>query len=385
MLLILVLLLGLVIIAADIVHFRRRRSGSRPSRWLLAGVAISDLIPVAVSLFGALSHDNPTPAVMISMWLFWIWIVTALPRLAYYFFNFFGARRTGRIAAIIIAGVLIAGATTGRTRLRVSQVEICSAKLPEAFDGMRIVQISDLHLGTIVSPERELTRLTDRINALHPDLVVFTGDLVNIRATEIDERAARLLRRIEAPVCSVTGNHDVGAYIKDSLHHPMAENLREVIDRQQVMGWEVLDNETRYLHRGTDSISLTGLSFDPALRLLRHKRHLPASGLERAYAGVPADRFNLTLVHVPQLWGQITAAGYGDLVLAGHVHAMQCKVRPWGRGWSPAALLYTQWSGRYDTPDGKTLYINDGIGCVGYPMRLGARPEITLFTLKRCE
>lgn len=385
MLLISIITLGLAAIAADWLHCRRRGPEAPKSRLYLIWIVVTDLLPFAVLALGVLSPDNTSPVIMASMWMVWAWMAATLPRLVYYTFNFFGWRRTGMLLATALAALLVIGATAGRTRLRVSHTEVCSAKLPEAFDGARIVQISDLHLGTIVRPERELTRLANRINALQPDWVVFTGDLVNIRAEELDDRAARLLGRIKAPVYSVTGNHDVGAYIKDSLHHPMAENLREVIARQRAMGWNLLDDETRYLHRGRDSISLTGLSFDPALRLLRHKRDLPATGLERAFAGVPTGLYNLTLVHVPQLRSKITAAGYGDLVLSGHVHAMQCKVRPWGRGWSPAALLYREWSGRYEDSDGKVLYINDGIGCVGYPMRLGARPEITLITLKRCE
>lgn len=107
--------------------------------------------------------------------------------------------------------------------------------------------------------------------------------------------------------------------------------------------------------------------------------------MDKAYGDVPRETFNITLAHVPQLWEQITAAGYGDLTLSGHVHAMQLKIRFSGRGWSPASWLYEHWSGRYDNDDGRTLYINDGTGYVGYPMRLGARPEITLLTLKRCE
>ena len=322
---------------------------------------------------------------MASMWLFWVWMATVLPRLAFYAFNFFGLRRTGLAAAAAVFAALVIGVTAGRTSLRVSRTEVCSPALPATFDGLRIVQLSDIHLGTIVSPGRELTRLADRVNALRPDLVLFTGDLVNIRASELDSTAVRLLRRIEAPVYSVTGNHDVGKYIKDSLRHPAAESLREVIARQRAMGWRVLDDETVYLRRGGDSIALTGLSFDPALSEQRHDRHLPATGLRRAFAGVPQGLYSIVLAHVPQLWEQITAAGYGDLTLSGHVHAMQCKIRFGGRGWSPAALLYKHWSGRYDDSAGRTLYVNDGTGCVGYPMRLGARPEITLIILKRCE
>ena len=137
------------------------------------------------------------------------------------------------------------------------------------------------------------------------------------------------------------------------------------------------------MRRGADSISLTGLSFDPALRERRHDRDLPGTAIPKAYAGVPDSLYNITLVHIPQLWEQIVEAGYGDLTLSGHVHSMQLKIRPWGRGWSPAKWIYKHWSGRYDTGR-HTLYVNDGTGYVAYPMRLGAWPEVTLFTLKRC-
>ena len=182
----------------------------------------------------------------------------------------------------------------------------------------------------------------------------------------------------------MTGNHDIGTYIKDSVSFPAAAEAREVVARQRSIGWRVLEDTTVYLRRGADSISLTGISFDPALRDRRHDRDLPAPGIAKAFAGIPDSLYNITLVHLPQLWEQITAMGYGDLTLAGHVHSMQFKIRPWGRGWSPASWIYEHWSGRYDAGR-HTLYVNDGTGYVAYPMRLGAWPEVTLFTLKRCE
>ena len=207
---------------------------------------------------------------------------------------------------------------------------------------------------------------------------------MNIRSAELDDRTMALLQRIEAPVWSVLGNHDVGSYIRDSIRYPAAVEARKVVERQRAMGWCVLEDTTVYLRRGADSLALTGISFDPALRERRHDRHLPADNLPMIYAGVPDSLYNITLAHIPQLWEQITALGYGDLTLSGHVHSMQMKIRPWGRGWSPAVWLYEHWSGRYDKGR-HTLYINDGTGYVAYPMRLGAWPEVTLFTLKRCE
>lgn len=385
MLFLLTLVLSLAAIAADIFHFlRRRRRGDSPRTALVVWAAVTDALPIVSSVVSALSTDNGTGLMYLYMWLFWAWIITVIPRLAYYVFNFIRLRRTGYVVAWGLALFFLWGTTWGRTRIHVNRVEICSDRIPEVFDGFRIVQFTDAHVGTLVRPERELTRLADSINALRPDAVFFTGDLVNIRAEELDGRITALLRRIDGPVYSVTGNHDIGTYIKDSVRFPAAEQAREVVARQRAMGWKVLEDTTVYLRRGADSISLTGLSFDPALRERRHDRNLPASGLSKAFAGVSDSLYNITLVHIPQLWEQITAFGYGDLTLAGHVHSMQLKIRPWGRGWSPAEWLYEHWSGRYDA-DRHTLYVNDGTGYVAYPMRLGAWPEVTLFTLKRCE
>lgn len=385
MLFLMTFFLSLIAIAADFFHFFRRRRQYVPRRKaLIAWAAATDALPIVSSIVSALNPDNGTGLMYLYMWLFWGWIVTVLPRLAFYVFNFVRLRRTGYVVAVGLTLFFLWGATWGRTSIRVNRVEIASDRIPEAFDGYRFVQITDTHVGTLVRPDRELTRLADCINALRPDAVFFTGDLVNIRAEELDTRMLTLLRQIEGPVWSVTGNHDVGTYIKDSVRFPAAAQAREVVARQRSIGWRVLEDTTVYLRRGADSISLTGISFDPSLRDRRHDRDLPAPGLQRAYAGVPDSLYNITLVHLPQLWEQIVATGYGDLTLAGHVHAMQFKIRPWGRGWSPAMWIYEYWSGRYDTGR-HTLYINDGTGYVAYPMRLGAWPEVTLFTLKRCE
>ena len=384
MLFLMTLFLSLLAIAADCVHFYRRRRRKNPaSRTLIAWIVVTDALPVNSSVISALSRDNGKGLMYVYMWLFWGWIITVLPRLAFYVFNFIHLRRTGYAVAGALVLFFLWGTTWGRTRIHVNRVEICSERIPEAFDGYRFVQITDTHVGTLVRPGRELTRLADSVNALRPDAVFFTGDLVNIRAEELDERVMALLRRIEGPVWSVTGNHDVGTYIKDSVRFPAADEAREVVARQQSMGWNVLEDTTVYLRRGADSISLTGLSFDPALRERRHDRDLPGTAIPSAYSGIPDSLYNITLVHIPQLWEQIVEAGYGDLTLVGHVHSMQFKIRPWGRGWSPAEWIYKHWSGRYDTGR-HTLYVNDGTGYVAYPMRLGAWPEVTLFTL-RCK
>lgn len=381
------LLLTLGAIAADLfVWLRRlRREPSAPLRRLFAvWCLVSDLLPFSIAIVNWLSHDNTTSVMAFSMWAFWLYLVLVLPRLLYYVFRLCRLPRAGAAAGVALAAVFVWGATCGRTTLVVNRVTVQSERLPESFEGFRVAQFSDVHVGSMVNPERELRRLVDTLNALRPDLVVFCGDLVNIRASELDGRVREILAGLEAPcgVYSVTGNHDVGVYIRDTLSMPPAENLSRLVAAQRSMGWHVLEDTTAYIVRGRDSIALTGISFDAELQEFRHSFHLPELDLSDAYRGVPDSLFDITLSHLPQLWPNITALGRGDLTLSGHVHSMQLQLHLFGRRLSPAQWLYDRWSGRYDSP-GSTLYINDGIGYVGYPMRLGAYPEITLFTLTR--
>ena len=380
------ILLALCAVGADLHHYRRllRENASvRRRRIYAVWAAATDALPFGVAVAGMLLRDNSTTYMLWAMWLFWAWMTAVLPRICFFFFNALRLPRVGIVVGAAVALLLLWGATAGRTFLRTSRTTVCSERLPAGFDGLRLVQLSDIHLGTQLRPGRELQRLVDRVNALEPDLILFTGDLVNIRSSELDAAAMEILRQFRAPVYSVTGNHDIGTYIKDTLSLSPAQSLAQVIGRQQRMGWHVLQDTTVYLRRAGDSIALTGISFDPSLRWLRHAPDVRTEAVAAAYEGVPDSLFNIAAVHLPQLWEQIAEAGYGDLTLAGHTHSMQIKLRLSGRGWSPAAWIYDRWSGRYDA-GGRTLYINDGIGSVGYPMRLGARPEITLITLRRC-
>lgn len=210
------LLLTLGAIAADLfVWLRRlRREPSAPLRRLFAvWCLVSDLLPFSIAIVNWLSHDNTTPVMAFSMWAFWLYLVLVLPRLLYYVFRLCRLPRAGAAAGVALAAVFVWGATCGRTTLVVNRVTVQSERLPESFEGFRVAQFSDVHVGSMVNPERELRRLVDTLNALRPDLVVFCGDLVNIRASELDGRVREILAGLEAPcgVYSVTGNHDVGS------------------------------------------------------------------------------------------------------------------------------------------------------------------------------
>lgn len=382
---------SLLFIGIDFAVYRsriRHRSSylRRSCLWL---TILSYVLPVVALVLLQFLPDNTTGWMKVAQWIIFLYLLLLGCRLSYYLGLIFDRHRpisrVGLVLALCCAAWLTWGAVYGRQALLINRVDICSPKLPASFEGFRVVQFSDLHLGALVNPVQELTRLVDTINSLHPDLIVFSGDLVNIRYSELTPPLRAILQRLQAPygVLSTLGNHDVGLYIKDTASLPPDENDRQVIALQRQMGWQVLMDSTLYLRRANDSISVSGISFDRSLHQFRHSFDMPELCLDSVYKGVPTETYNLTISHLPQLWPNITATGHGDLTLAGHVHSMQVKWRLFGRQFSPASLLYDQWSGRYDDEQGHTLYINDGIGYVGFPMRLGAHPEITVFTLTR--
>lgn len=375
-------------LVADYAVWRRRVRHWRVAAYRKAYAAFvltTDLWPALATFVLFLSRDNDTATMFFVQWSLFAFLLTTAPRMVFYLFLALRMPRLGALLAAVCVALLVAGATRGRHAFRTAEVVVRSERLPEGFDGFRIVQFSDTHIGTMCRPERELQRLVEAIEALRPDLIVFSGDLVNIRYSELDSTAMRILGGLRAPygVVSSIGNHDIGYYIKDSTALPAEVNRARLIRRQRAMGWRVLDDSSETLVRGGDTITVSGLSFNPALRNFRHAFHLPEYDISGAYDGMSDRLFNITVSHLPQLWPNIAALGYGDLTLSGHVHSMQAKLRLGKWQFSPAQWMYEQWSGLYEA-QGRYLYINDGIGCVGFPMRLGAaRPEITLIVLRR--
>lgn len=291
---------------------------------------------------------------------------------------------TGCLCAVAAMTLPLDGIVRGRRRIEVRTVHIRSERLPEAFDGLRIVQFSDLHIGTMLDAVREVGAVVDTVNALKPDMVIFSGDLVTLRCDELSDRVARLLASIDAPlgVWASVGNHDTGIYVKDSVSFAPDENRRLLLERERAMGWHVLDDTVVVVKRGDDSVSLAGVSFPDGFYDIRHDPELPQTDLSALFGNVSPSVFNIAVCHLPQLWDDVLNAGGGDLTLAGHFHGVQAGVRIAGCRLSPARLLYRQWSGLYER-DGRWLYINDGIGCVGMFMRIGTPPEITLFILEK--
>lgn len=379
-------ILSIIALWLDITAYKRMYGHRRHAAWLLSLYVADDLLPLLAAGLFTLLPDNPTGVVMCAMWIMFIYMATVPPRIVYLVFTLWSRRRVWRIAGAALAAamilLLIYSAAVTRTDYRVNRFTLRSDDLPAAFDGYTVAVISDLHVGSMICPEKETRRIVDIVNSLDADLAVFCGDLINVRCEELTPAIRGILSSVEARdgVVSVTGNHDTGTYIRDEGRTVESETAH-LIAIERDMGWRVLDDSTEWIRRGPDSICVSGISFRDEWQQDRHSGDVPDLDTSGIYADVGDRDFNITLSHIPQLWETISRSGKADLTLSGHVHAMQCKLPIGKRGISPAMLLYKRWSGSYRRGDAY-LYINDGIGCVGIPARIGACPEITLFRLE---
>ena len=354
-------------------------------------LVLTNSLPLfAVSLSdGLFLFDNTQQFANMAMVASTLYIFAVLPRIALYagmltIKHQTTARAVGIILSVSVLCILFVGVCKTRTYLTIKPVRLQYDNLPASFDGYRIAFISDLHIGAMLDAPKFCTTIVDTLNYLNPDIVVFGGDLVNLRHVELTPRIERILSRIKAPdgVIAVLGNHDMGVYIKDTVALPPHINVERLCSSVRKIGWHMLRDSTVYVYRGVDSVSVTGIDFSERLLELRYKFSFDDGDydLRPIYADVPDSLFNITVSHLPQLWHEITKTGYGDLTLAGHVHAAQMKVDLNGLRLSPAMLMYREWSGVYDD-NGRRLYINDGVGTIGFYMRIGAKPEITLIEL----
>ena len=289
---------------------------------------------------------------------------------------------TGTALSSIVFITFLYSVFVTRTDYQVKHVEISYSNLPDSFNGYKLVFISDIHTGSMIDPCGEISDVVSIINNLDADAVFFGGDIVNIHHSELSSPVLCELSRLKARdgIFMVLGNHDTGAYVKGSDKVQREENTAVLVTKMESAGWTVLRDSTEYICRGNDSIAITGIDYNE--NLLKYKHSMDAIKgveLDAIYKNVTDSVFNITISHLPQLWYALCDGGYSDLTLSGHIHAMQFKIA----GLSPAALMYDEWSGLYMREEGK-LYINDGIGCVGYLARIGARPEITVIELK-CE
>lgn len=339
------------------------------------------------------------------MWILFSYLTLFVPSIVYCLLSAIGRlfkwQRNGRrMNYLALAGFLFAsllfitmwwGAFFTRNEIVVRELDYKNSSLPESFENYRVVQFSDAHVGSWGNDTTFVSKVVNKINSLSPDLVLFTGDIVNRETVELAP-FIKTLSRIKAKdgVYSVLGNHDYGDYAHWDNISVKEANLELLKSWQRQMGWTMLNNDFAYIANGKDSIVLIGVENwgePPFKQYGELAKAYPDNQLKNA--GLYDNKFKILLTHNPEHWNQeVTSVSNIDLTLSGHTHAMQMAFN-WGKiRFSPAKFKYPLWSGFYNRVNQKgdtlSLYVNEGCGEVGIPARYGnAYPEITLIKLKR--
>jgi len=260
---------------------------------------------------------------------------------------------------------------------QLKKIRLSFNNLPQSFKGLKIVQISDIHSGSF-NDKGAVERGVDMVLRVNPDLVLFTGDLVNDKATEMQEYMD-VFNRITAPmgVYSIFGNHDYGDYVSWSSAQAKKENLEHLKQVHAQLGWRLLLDEHVILKKNNEQIALIGIQNWSAFgRFPKYGR------MDKAYLGTEKYPFKILMSHDPSHWDAEVRVKYPDidLMLSGHTHGMQFGVENPYFKWSPVQWFYKEWAGLYEAGKQK-LYVNRGYGFIGYPGRVGILPEITLIEL----
>ena len=274
---------------------------------------------------------------------------------------------------------LLWGMVKGKTDYRVRRVVLRYPNLPAAFDGFKILQISDLHTGSFNGNPEPMRRAVGIINAQQADLIVMTGDLVNDRATEVEPHIEALAGiKSELPIFSILGNHDYGDYVQWPSAEAKRENLQRLARNHARIGWRLLLDEAHTIRRGPDELAVLGVQ-----NWSSHPNFPKHGNLPQAHAASGHAPFKLLLSHDPSHWqAQVLDYKDIDLTLSGHTHGMQFGVNLPNLKWSPVQYSYPQWAGIYEQGH-QRLYVNVGLGYLGFPGRVGFLPEITLLELRR--
>lgn len=389
MFLIPLILLLVLDVAMDLgIHFALKRhvKSTGKGKWLLPTIDIINVCALIMLTVVVLVDFN----ILWKMWMLYgfltvffaefvgclVALIGRLPRLLRR-----PAWRHFGTAGIIVGGIVFVlmwyGALVTRLSPHVEEVTVDIPGLPAEFDGYRIVQLSDLHVGTYGKDATFPTKIVETVNGLHPDLIVFTGDLVNSRASDL-EPFTGILSQLKAAdgVISILGNHDYGDYSHWENEQKKLNDRAWLHTMQREMGWKLLCDSTATIARGNDSIYIVGVEN------IGEPPFTAYGSLTRAATTTPRNGLKILLTHNPRHWNDSVMnrkeMEYA-LTLSGHTHAMQMRLGHW----SPSKYKYPQWSGLYTDTLGRHLYVNIGAGTVGMPARFGnAYPEITVLTLR---
>lgn len=304
--------------------------------------------------------------------LFTTILFSAFPKVVFILFDAFLPWFFALIPALGVMGWFAFGFIEGWKRLELKHITFTSPDLPPYFDGYRLVQITDFHLGSFPPGNDFVQKVVDATNNEEPDMILFTGDLVNNQASEV-EPYLDTLGQLHASdgIYSIWGNHDYCEYGNNHSIGALKRNRRMLYGYQESLGWHQLMNEHHVVSHGMASIAVIGVE-NPGQPPFTNR-----SNLKKAMKGLNADMFKILLSHDPHHWRREVVGKKIQLTLAGHTHAGQLKIGKW----TPARMAFKEWGGAYRIGE-QMLYVSSGIGG-SFPFRLGAWPELTVITLKR--
>lgn len=304
--------------------------------------------------------------------LFTTILFSAFPKVVFILFDAFLPWFFALIPALGVIGWFAFGFIEGWKRLELKHITFTSPDLPPYFDGYRLVQITDFHLGSFPPGNDFVQKVVDATNNEEPDMILFTGDLVNNQASEV-EPYLETLAQLHASdgIYSIWGNHDYCEYGNNHSIGALKRNRRMLYGYEESLGWHQLMNEHHVVSHGMASIAVIGVE-NPGQPPFTNR-----SNLKKAMKGLNPDMFKILLSHDPHHWRREVVGKKIQLTLAGHTHAGQLKIGKW----TPARMAFKEWGGAYRIGE-QMLYVSSGIGG-SFPFRLGAWPELTVITLKR--
>lgn len=304
--------------------------------------------------------------------LFTTILFSAFPKVVFILFDAFLPWFFALIPALGVMGWFAFGFIEGWKRLELKHITFTSPDLPPYFDGYRLVQITDFHLGSFPPGNDFVQKVVDATNNEEPDMILFTGDLVNNQASEVEPYLDTLgLLHASDGIYSIWGNHDYCEYGNNHSIGALKRNRRMLYGYQESLGWHQLMNEHHVVSHGMASIAVIGVE-NPGQPPFTNR-----SNLKKAMKGLNPDMFKILLSHDPHHWRREVVGKKIQLTLAGHTHAGQLKIGKW----TPARMAFKEWGGAYRIGE-QMLYVSSGIGG-SFPFRLGAWPELTVITLKR--
>lgn len=267
---------------------------------------------------------------------------------------------------------------------KLTKIELPVKSLPREFDGYKIIQISDFHLGGFLNdkPVKEIARIANEQN---PDVILFTGDMVSFTTDEVYPFETEMKRfTAKDGIYTILGNHDYGEYSRWDSQEDKDKNDKELFNFYDRIGWQLLRNQNKIIFRDSASIAIIGVE-----NWSESKRFGKKGDLRKAIKGTESTQYKILMSHDPSHWDGEVNNSYPEigLTLSGHIHAFQFAIETGSIKWSPAAFLFKEWAGLYEkvheNGEKQYLYVNRGAGTLGYPGRIGTRPEITLIVLRK--